>query len=219
MEEKILVTSELYNLKKFKNRMSFLGVILSILICILTVGKYIFWSVPYYFDEPHSQDWYRLHGETYSEFAKDYLTAYVMLSVLIGLVFIGLGTIIHAFYKNNSLTVTNKRAFGSCSKKRRVDLPLDSISAIGLGGFKGIAVTTPSGAIKFNLIKNRNEIYQVVSKLLVERQNRKYAIDTPTIVEKHSDNADELKKFKELLDIGVITQVEFDAKKKQLLGL
>ena len=31
--------------------------------------------------------------------------------------------------------------------------------------------------------------------------------------------ADELKKFKELLDSGVISQEEFDAKKKQLLGL
>lgn len=31
--------------------------------------------------------------------------------------------------------------------------------------------------------------------------------------------ADELKKFKDLLDSGVITQEEFDAKKKQLLGL
>lgn len=31
--------------------------------------------------------------------------------------------------------------------------------------------------------------------------------------------ADELKKFKELLDSGVITQEDFDAKKKQLLGL
>jgi len=31
--------------------------------------------------------------------------------------------------------------------------------------------------------------------------------------------AEELKKFKELLDCGVITQEEFDAKKKQLLGL
>ena len=30
---------------------------------------------------------------------------------------------------------------------------------------------------------------------------------------------DELKKFKELLDMGVISQEEFDAKKKQLLGL
>ena len=32
-------------------------------------------------------------------------------------------------------------------------------------------------------------------------------------------SADELKKFKELLDSGIITQEEFDAKKKQLLGL
>ena len=31
--------------------------------------------------------------------------------------------------------------------------------------------------------------------------------------------ADELKKYKELLDSGVITQEEFNAKKKQLLGL
>ena len=30
---------------------------------------------------------------------------------------------------------------------------------------------------------------------------------------------DELKKLKELLDMGIITQEEFDAKKKQLLGL
>ena len=32
-------------------------------------------------------------------------------------------------------------------------------------------------------------------------------------------NADELKKYKELLDSGVISQEEFDTKKKQLLGL
>ena len=31
--------------------------------------------------------------------------------------------------------------------------------------------------------------------------------------------ADEIKKFKELLDSGVISQEEFDVKKKQLLGL
>ena len=39
-----------------------------------------------------------------------------------------------------------------------------------------------------------------------------------TVVQQASA-ADELKKFKELLDMGIITQEEFDAKKKQLLGL
>ena len=35
----------------------------------------------------------------------------------------------------------------------------------------------------------------------------------------NTSHADELKKFKDLLDSGVITQEEFDQKKKQLLGL
>lgn len=34
-----------------------------------------------------------------------------------------------------------------------------------------------------------------------------------------TSSADEIKKFKELLDMGAITQEEFDAKKKELLGL
>lgn len=33
-----------------------------------------------------------------------------------------------------------------------------------------------------------------------------------------SSVADELKKFKELLDAGVLTQEEFDRKKKELIG-
>ena len=39
------------------------------------------------------------------------------------------------------------------------------------------------------------------------------------IIQQSMSAADELKKFKELLDCGVISQEEFDAKKKQLLGL
>ena len=40
-----------------------------------------------------------------------------------------------------------------------------------------------------------------------------------TVVQQATSPAEELKKFKELLDMGIITQEEFDAKKKQLLGL
>lgn len=40
-----------------------------------------------------------------------------------------------------------------------------------------------------------------------------------TIIQTAASAADELKKFKELLDMGVISQEEFDAKKNQLLGL
>ena len=43
--------------------------------------------------------------------------------------------------------------------------------------------------------------------------------DTPKQTVSVPDAAEELKKLKELLDTGVITQADFDAKKKQLLGL
>ena len=42
--------------------------------------------------------------------------------------------------------------------------------------------------------------------------------NTPEPTTPTTSAADELKKFKELLDMGIITQEEFDTKKKQLLG-
>ena len=42
---------------------------------------------------------------------------------------------------------------------------------------------------------------------------------TPVVSAPVTDEADQLKKYKDLLDAGAITQEEFDAKKKQLLGL
>ena len=57
-------------------------------------------------------------------------------------------------------------------------------------------------------------------KAYIEEQIMKHANNKggTTIVQAASP-AEELKKMKELLDMGIITQDEFDAKKKQLLGL
>ena len=96
-------------------------------------------------------------------------------------------------------------------------MPLDSISAVGTSAFRGIAVTTSSGAIKFNMLENRDEVQSAISGLLIDRQNKTNYNEQAANSGKY--DADELKKFKELLDSGVISQEEFDAKKKQLLGL
>lgn len=47
----------------------------------------------------------------------------------------------------------------------------------------------------------------------------KYAPQPQYKAPESSDTVEELKKYKELLDCGILTQEEFDAKKKQLLGL
>ena len=61
----------------------------------------------------------------------------------------------------------------------------------------------------------------VVNSIIVDFDTVLQSVKTPKsgAVIQQTSAADELKKFKELLDMGVITQEEFDAKKKQLLGL
>lgn len=120
--------------------------------------------------------------------------------------------------QETSITVSNKRVYGITTFGKRVDLPFDSISAAGISSFNGIAIGTSSGRIVFKGIGNRDEIHDAISKVLLERQGKN--ITTTTIKQEiPQSNADELKKYKDLLDSGIISQEEFDAKKKQLLGL
>ena len=56
-------------------------------------------------------------------------------------------------------------------------------------------------------------------KDFIEQKIRAYKQSRNAPAVQQISPADEIKKFKELLDAGIITQEEFDAKKKQLLGL
>ena len=69
----------------------------------------------------------------------------------------------------------------------------------------------------FQLAKIDNE---TVGKAVdfIKSKIREAKNPTQTVINATSA-ADELKKFKDLLDAGIITQEEFDAKKKELLGL
>ena len=136
--------------------------------------------------------------------------------VYIGLCFWGVAVcflFIFFMMRKMQITVTDKRVCGKTYFGRSVDLPMDSISAVGSSWFNGIKVSTSSGKVSFLHIENSKEIRELLCQLLIERQE-KLQSDIPA-----KSNADELKKYKELLDGGIITQEEFDAKKKQLLGL
>lgn len=125
-------------------------------------------------------------------------------------------------FKINSceLVVTDKRVYGKAAFGKRVDLPIDSVSTVATGMFSSVAVTTSSGGIKFYLLGNKDEIYEAISTLIVKRQDKSETVATTTIKQEIPQSAaDEIKKFKDLADNGVITQEEFEAKKNQLLGL
>ena len=87
------------------------------------------------------------------------------------------------------------------------------------GIFKGtIKINTRTEVVKFETKKSETiRLAGLIEGIIKEVVDNKKAPAAQVINQVSA--ADELKKFKELLDSGLITQEEFDAKKKQLLGL
>lgn len=212
MEEKTLLKSTRYNIKR--------GLLIFMLI---VVGIFIVSSCAVFFDtyDPeHYADSFYLQSVYDSAIAWAWAwsswTIISFLYIVVGLALICV--LIYAWLHSYEMTITDKRVYGKAAFGTRVDLPLDSVSATGMCMLKGVSVSTASGRIAFLFIKNRDEIHKCIGDLLVERQSKAAPVTTIK-QESPQSNADELKKYKELLDSGVITQEEFDAKKKQLLGL
>lgn len=202
MEEKVLIRSEQYDIKKICRQI--FGVVL---LGILAYCVYCF-----------------IEGYTFgARWGESIETGFAFIGYnILGIVGIPVGCpivlyLIQAWLAKMELVVSDKRIYGCVAFGRRVDLPIDSVSAIGMSYFKGIAIGTSSGKIHFAGIRNRDEIHQVISDLIIQRQKK---AEAPVVEQKATQSTpDDLKKYKDLLDTGVITQEEFDAKKRQLLGL
>lgn len=143
----------------------------------------------------------------------DYQPFFIYIALLVSVILIGA----YIAFKNGSITVTDKRVYGKSLFSNRVDIPIDTISAVGTTMFNGVIVSSSSGRIRFFNLDNNVEIHKTINNLLIERQ----AQHKSSTITKGSENnvADEIIKYKELLDAGAITQEEYDAKKKKLLDL
>ena len=223
MEEKILMQSTRYNVKKLFFIFCVVGLVIGLIVSTIICVPNIAWDLEEI--EAYTEEYEETGRSDYKEkiqYCQGWLIKHIVAAfvvVVLSLVFFAIiGGIVYLWLSKIELIVTDKRVYGKAVFGKRVDLPLDSISAVGSGWPKGIAVSTSSGKIAFLAIKNRDDLHKCISNLLIERQN-KAAPASAAKSEIPQSNADELKKYKELLDSGVITQEEFDAKKKQLLEL
>lgn len=195
MKEKEIIRAEEYDIKKIRNIIWIIGGIITFL-----------WFFIYVIPGIQSLTSY---GYSVGSFVGFHLCVPFLPFFVVGLVFyLGASKI--------ELIVTDKRVYGVAIFDRRVDLPLDMISAVSTSIFKGIAISTPSGLIKFIMIKNRDEIHKVISELLVKRQDNNLK-NNISIAASSISEADEIAKYKKLLDSKAITQEEYDKKKKELL--
>lgn len=237
MDERILIKSERYGLKKCIILLCIIGVVLSAIVFTCLLLDYMeYWEEDYarYVEHQaqghHFRPWEELWEECYAcdeieenpnkaAYALRHVWKYWWYEFLTPVTaFSLLALVIYLFLHSYELIVTDKRIYGKIAWGKRVDLPVDSISAISsVRGIKGVMVATSAGKIKFIMLKNANNIYIVINKLLIERQT----VKNDAVAEKNiqMDVTDQLIKYKGLLDNGVISQEEYDAKKKQLLGL
>ena len=91
----------------------------------------------------------------------------------------------------------------------------ESYSAIGAD----LVLETLGDDLRFAM-SNKETVGTIKNKLwdILEGIKQEKPTGGNTTVVNQLSPAEELKKFKELLDMGIISQEEFDAKKKQLLG-
>ncbi len=215
--EKVLITSKRYNTKKIL--LGFFAVAIIIFVVLYSVG-FIYWFDYYNELVAEGKTGWPVDSHSSFEFAFEW-AIYDMTSIIGAIasaVIVIVGIIVYFCLSKIELTVTDKRVYGKAIFGRHVDLPLDKISAVGLAWPKAISVATSSGRVTFFEIINRDEIYECINNLLIERQNKSNTKETKQEIHQVS-NADELKKYKDLFDEGTITKEEFEAKKKQILGI
>ena len=136
-------------------------------------------------------------------------------SLLISLLFF----IVYKGYLKSTLTITEKNVIGRTLFGKKVTLPIYQITAYSIRSlFSKIIVSSPSGSTAFTLIENYEDIGNVLAKLINKRQEDTIA-KSDVGTKNNSNNLEDLKKLKELLDNGIISQEEFETKKKQLLGI
>ena len=220
MEEKILIKSE-----KGKSERTLKAIMISFLSAFVAICFILLMPVSEELYE--ALGWCNYDGLNGFEFALEWLSAlYLIIFILMCLCFIFgvVALIIFLANRKCELTVTDKNVRGKAAFGKEVVLPLHMVSAYSTRKFLAtIAVATSSGLTKFNLIDNHKEIGEVLSGLINERQTKTTTAQGATPAQSapapQSNSMDDLVKLKSLLDSGIITQEEFDAKKKQILGL
>ena len=220
MDDKILIKSEVNaTLKKILKwgPIVLFGVAALISICLSFEYEYEYYSF-------YSREYFTRHELGWNlvfDFRDSTLIFFIwfvfaclslLSSIILGIVYLA--------NRNCELQITEKNVKGKTLFGKEVVLPLYMVSAYSTRSFLSvITIATASGFTKFSLIQNYKEIGDVLSKKINERQENTSTSQVETASYTQPNSMDDLKKLKELLDAGIITQEEFDAKKKQLLGL
>lgn len=137
--------------------------------------------------------------------------------ITLGVVALIVGVIMKFNTEKCEITVTKEAICGKLPRGKEVQIPLNQITAINRSSFNGVSITSIGNVSNFHCIENREEVMKAISYLLANPQQS--SVQPTQSASANDGEAEQLKRLKDLLDSGVLTQEEFDTKKKQILGL
>ena len=209
MEEKIIIKGTFGNtIKNIKLTMYALLALSALLIVILLAGKY----------EAHDGYWKAFYENGFIAAFNGH-TACLIFFIFACCLFLSAFILFILFLATRkcSIVITESYVKGTAVFGKEVVLPLDMISTyVTRQLFSTIAIATSSGFIKFSMIENYKEIGDKLAQLINERQNPKKNLQQDNT--NANDSFEKIEKYKELLDKNIITQEEFERKKKEILG-
>ncbi len=196
--------------------------ILNLLEIVLTIILLIFLCTATYTNISYNPEFtwaiekeFNIGNYTYLDYALSVDFKYLSLPLFLMIFINFISTIVSLFSKTEKISKIHTLV-DSLLPIFTVIVGLMAFRCIGVGAAGYTGTPSPTFRIIAILMLILIAILGVL-KAKFFKQNTATTIINETQVE--ISNADELKKYKDLLDSGVITQEEFDSKKEQLLGL
>lgn len=131
---------------------------------------------------------------------------YICIVGIIGTIASGM---INKNIKKCEITVTDEEIYGKVANGKKVSIPLNQIIAVKPCILKGISIKSICNTSNFYCIQNRDEVLKTITYLLEN--------SAQISREKAIGGVEQLKSLKSLLDANIITQEEFEMKKKEII--
>lgn len=155
-------------------------------------------------------DYYDVIYDTFIEFFfKEFFAeghGYICIVGIIGTI---ASSMINKNIKKCEITVTDEEIYGKVANGKKVSIPLNQIIAVKPCILKGISIKYVGNTSNFYCIKNRDEVLKTITYLLEN--------SAQISREKAIGGVEQLKSLKSLLDANIITQEEFEMKKKEII--
>ena len=150
---------------------------------------------------------------SYGTFGQYYFQEGLFFVIIILILFVvfGITNLLYSRDKKTELSILDNAIIGKKSNGKTVQFLLKDIKSVETTQKHGLKITGAGIRYDIHLIQNAEEMKNVMMDMLEKVQHQQ-----PVVA---GSSVGDIKEYKELLDAGIITQEEFDAKKKQLLGL